>query len=135
MLFNRNFNILSFTCQLAMLLNWKFACFYFFLIFCVIQREIDIFLLFCRFSMSFNGKFAFCQFSFLFNEKLQGGMYRRTYGRTYISFSPVSYRTLALWGRCPKSIQNAHYFTFRPDHHRQFDACTNGQWTDGQSLL
>ena len=33
-----------------------------------------------------------------------GGMYVRTYGRTDVwKFTPVSYRTSALWGRCPKS--------------------------------
>ena len=32
-----------------------------------------------------------------------GGMYGRTYGQTDVwKFTPVSYRTSALWGRCPK---------------------------------
>merc|ERR1711911_351928 len=64
-----------------------------------------LFLLFCEFSMVFNGKVAFCQFSMLFNgnlrlEKLWGG---QTDGRTDIlKFTPVSHRTSAFWGRCPK---------------------------------
>ena len=61
--------------------------------------------------MLFNGKFAFCHFSLLFNrnlsiEKLWEGdvrMYGCTDARTdERKFTPVSYRTLALWGRCPK---------------------------------
>ena len=34
---------------------------------------------------------------------LRGGTYGRMYGRTDVrKFTPVSYRTSALWGRCPK---------------------------------
>ena len=71
MLFNGNFAFFSFFCQFSMLFNEKFAFFYFF----------------WKFSMLFNGEFAFCQFSMLFNgnlriEKLQGGTYGRTDGRT-----------------------------------------------------
>merc|ERR1712002_1282636 len=75
-----------------------------------IRYEIYIFLFsFCKFSILFNGMFSFCHFPMLFNgnlriEKLGGG---RTDGRTYVrtdvrKFAPVSYRTSALWGRCPK---------------------------------
>merc|ERR1712002_1360442 len=75
-----------------------------------IRYEIYIFLFsFCKFSILFNGMFSFCHFPMLFNgnlriEKLGGG---RTDGRTYVrtdvrKFTPVSYRTSALWGRCPK---------------------------------
>ena len=86
----------SIVCKFSMLFNGKFAS--------------------CHFPMLFNGKFAFCHFPMLFNgnlriEKVQGGTDGRTDirtdGRTYVrtdvrKFTPVSYRTSALWGRCPK---------------------------------
>ena len=59
--------------------------------------------------MLFNGKLVVCQFPMLFNvnlrlEKLLGGDVR-TYVRTDVwKFTPVSYRTSALWGRCPKRV-------------------------------
>ena len=44
------------------------------------------------------------------SEALAGGGNRRTYVRTDVrmdvwKFTPVSYRTSALWGRCPKRIK------------------------------
>ena len=79
----------SIVCKFSMLFNGKFAS--------------------CHFPMLFNGKFAFCHFPMLFNgnlriEKVRGG---RTDGRMYVrtdvrKFTPVSYRTSALWGCCPK---------------------------------
>ena len=64
-----------------------------------------------QFSMLFNGKFAFCQFSMLFNGNLRidsfgGG---RMDVRTDVwKFTPVSYRTSALWGRCPLNRLTKH---------------------------
>merc|ERR1712074_446206 len=75
-------------CKFSMLFNRKFAS--------------------CHFPMLFNGKFAFCHFPMLFNgnlriEKVRGGTYERTYVRMDVrKLTPVSYRTSALWGRCPK---------------------------------
>ena len=78
----------SFDHQLSMLCNGKFA--------------------FCQFSILFNGNFAFLQFPMLFNGNMRlrsfcggGGWTDR---RTDVwKFTPVSYRTSAFWGRCPKS--------------------------------
>ena len=85
--------------------QWEFCIFFIFLsIFHVIQWEICIFLLFWKFSMLFNGEFAFGHFSMGIWElrSFRGG---RMDGRTDVrKFTPVSYRTSALWGRCPKTI-------------------------------
>ena len=71
----------------------------------VIQWEFHIFFIFHQFPMLFNGEFAFYQFPMLFNrEALGGGTEGGKDGRTDIwKFTPVSYRTSALWGRCPKN--------------------------------
>merc|ERR1711911_161379 len=63
----------------------------------------------CKFSMLFNGKLACCHFPMLFNgnlriEKVRGGTYGRTYVRTDgRKFTPVSYRTSALWAAAQKA--------------------------------
>ena len=84
----------SIVCKFSMLFNGKFAS--------------------CHFPMLFNGKFAFCHLSMFFNrnlriEKDQGGdvqTYDRTDGQTDVrKFTPVSYRTSALWGRFPALTQ------------------------------
>ena len=83
------------------------------------------FFAFLLISMLFNGKFAFCQFSMLFNgdlrlEKLWGGcMYGQTDGRMDVwKFTPVSYRTSALWGRYPKrKVRQADIGTLRENPH------------------
>ena len=59
---------------------------------------------FCKHAMLFNGKFVFCQFPMLFNGNLRLS-YKRTDGCTDVwKFTPASYRTSALWGRCPKRV-------------------------------
>ena len=77
------------------------------------NRNFIFFSFLYQFSMLFNRNFAFLQFSMLFNGNMRlrgfggGGC---TDGRTDAwKFTPVSYRTSALWGRCPKRNLNYSY--------------------------
>ena len=50
-------------------------------------------------------------------EKIQGGTNGRMDGRTDVrKFTPVSYRTSALWGRCPKSSKTPKKKEDRPTY-------------------
>ena len=106
MIFNGNYVFSTISCEFSMFSNCNFA---FFFIFCEFSMLSNGKFASCHFPMLFNEKFAFCHFPLLFNgnlriEKLQGGTYGLTYVRTDVrKFTPVSYRTSALWGRCPKS--------------------------------
>ena len=101
------FHIFIIRLPICCLSNWNLARFHFSVNFPYYSMgNLHFFYFFFKFSMLFNGKFAFCHFPMLFNgnmrlEKFPGG--QDTDGQTDMwKFTPVSYRTLALWGRCPK---------------------------------
>ena len=108
MLFNRNFIILQFTCQFAMLSNWKFACFYFLFQFSMLLNGklalLHFFVDFSSYSISISmGSLHFINSPWYSMRSFRGGrMDGRMNRRTHTILAPMSYRTSALSGRCPK---------------------------------
>ena len=87
-----------------------------FSIFCYLSMLFNGKFVFCHFPMLFNGKFAFWHFPMLFNENLRikkfGGDVRTDVRTDIRKFTPVSYRTSALWGRCLKRRKIKNYTNY-----------------------
>ena len=92
MIFNGNFAFFSISCQFAILFNGNFTFFLVFIKFpCYSMGYMHFSCFFVNFPSYSMGIWGL--------ESFGGGMDRRT---DIWKFTPVSYRTSALWGRCPK---------------------------------